>query len=485
MIAIKNKTSFFYYAFALMGSIFFFVINKDNFFYWDNISQISIPANWIYENSFSKFWVPDEYTTGHLPILPYYIAGWWKLFNRTLLISHLALLPFIFGFLYQIQKLTAQLFPYKPIYQYAAIFIVLLDATLLAQFTLITPDIILSFLFVWALNALIANKKISFTIAIALLGLINMRGLVTLSGLSLFYLWFFFIMERKKPDIKTLSPLIIPFIIISVVYGWHYLEKGWLFHNAFGGRWENASKWAEYPHLIKNIAAFAFQQIDYGRIFLWSVNLFFIITIIKNKRKLNRNMTILYGLLLSQLVVWFAVTIPFQNFFGHRYFLPVFILLGLLTAYIITNYLNYKHTVFSVCFLFLISGYFWVYPRKIAQGWDATPAHWSYYKTRLAMIDYINKMQYHKNEISSFFPNLADTKNIDLITDKSFRFKEFNPDSDTLVLYSNTYNVEDSVIDALFFSGQWIEEYKIKNMQVEVILLRKKETSTLPTGSHF
>lgn len=475
---VENKTynKLFYIFFALLGSLLFFVISKDNFFYWDNISQISIPANWIYENSFNKFWVPDDHTTGHLPILPYYIAGWWKLFNRTILISHVALLPFIFGFLYQIQKLTAQLFPKKGIYQYTAIFIILLDATLLAQFTLITPDIILSFLFVWALNALIANKNISFIIAMALLGLINMRGLVTLSGLSLFYLWFLFILERKKPDIKSLSPLIIPFITIFVVYGWHYLEKGWLFHNAFGGKWDNASKWAEYPHLIKNIAAFVFQQIDYGRILLWSVNIFFIITIIKNRRKLNRNMTILYGLLLSQLIVWFAATIPFQNFFGHRYFMPVFMLLGLLTAYIITNHLKFKQTVFSACFLCLMSGYFWVYPRKIAQGWDATPAHWPYYQARLAMIDYINKKQYKKNEISSFFPNLADTKNIDLKTEKSFRFKEFKPDTDTLVFYSNTYNVEDSVIDALFYSGQWIEEHKIKNMQVEVILLRKKDT---------
>ena len=39
----------------------------------------------------------------------------------------------------------------------------------------------------------------------------------------------------------------------------------------------------------------------------------------------------------------------------------------------------------------LISGNLWIYPRNIAQGWDATLAHVPYYNLRIEAINYLDK----------------------------------------------------------------------------------------------
>jgi hypothetical protein len=47
-------------------SLGFTLLHANKFFFWDSISQISIPANWYYDNNFMYFFVPDEFATGHL-----------------------------------------------------------------------------------------------------------------------------------------------------------------------------------------------------------------------------------------------------------------------------------------------------------------------------------------------------------------------------------------------------------------------------------
>ena len=44
-------------------------------FYWDNVVQISVPANWYYETNFNYFYVPDELATGHQTFIGMLFAG--------------------------------------------------------------------------------------------------------------------------------------------------------------------------------------------------------------------------------------------------------------------------------------------------------------------------------------------------------------------------------------------------------------------------
>lgn len=285
-----------------------------------------------------------------------------------------------------------------------------------------------------------------------------MRGLIALAGLFLFFIWLEFAHRKKKISLTELLPIITTVIIITTVYSYHLLEKGWLFHNAQAGKWDNSLSLANPYQIVKNILAFGFQQLDYGRIGLWVVLIIFMIKTLKSKRIINSSVNILLVLLVTQFLVWFPVTIAFQNFFGHRYFIPIFIILGITAVFIIVNYFRLKKPILICCFAILLSGYFWVYPRKFAQGWDGTPAHWPYYKARRTMIQYIDNNGYDKNKIASFFPNLANSRYIDLNDNTPFKFKTFNPDIDSLCFYSNTYNIDDEPIDLLFDSGYWYPE---------------------------
>jgi hypothetical protein len=104
MESLRLKKSIQYLVFIVLSLLIYF-LSRDNFFFWDTISQVSIPANWYYDNDFKYLFVPDDLTTGHPPSAGLYLAMVWKVFGRSLPVSHLAFLPFIFGIFVQLYRL--------------------------------------------------------------------------------------------------------------------------------------------------------------------------------------------------------------------------------------------------------------------------------------------------------------------------------------------------------------------------------------------
>jgi hypothetical protein len=457
-----------------------FILSKNNFFYWDNISQISIPANWIYDQNLQSFWVPDNETTGHLPFIPYYLATCWKIFTKSLWVSHLAMLPFSIGILLQLQFITKKIFPANTLLQIIAQALIVLETTFLSQLSLLSPDIPMIFFFLWAFNAILSNQKIGFIVALSLMSILHMRGIIAGGGLMLFYIINSCYINKTFNFKTTIAPLILASIIIFIIYGLHYIEKGWLFHNLNSEKWDNSGKFADFNGVLRNTIVFIWHQVDYGRFFLWLISIVFIIKSFFHRKSLSSETLMLSVFVLTQLAVWSPTTILFQNPFGHRYFLPVFIPLILLTSKIIAENFQYRKILYTTCFVILLSGHFWVYPKKLAQSWDGTTAHWGYYKARREMINYLNSTDYNKNNISSFFPNLASTKYIDLDNINDFKFKPSDLDNDTLVLYANTYNTNDHTIDVLFSEDYWQKEKVITRGLVSMILFRKTESTFTP-----
>ena len=80
----------------------------DHFFFWDTIQLASIPAHFYYENNFSKLFLPMQNDTGHVPIFGAYLALIWTIFSKSLFISHIAMLPFIYGVIWQAYTLIKQ-----------------------------------------------------------------------------------------------------------------------------------------------------------------------------------------------------------------------------------------------------------------------------------------------------------------------------------------------------------------------------------------
>ena len=126
-----------YRAILFIGiSLGFTLLHANKFFFWDTISQISIPANWYYDNNFRYFFIPDAYATGHPTFIGMYIALLWKVFGKNLLISHLAMVPFIFGILFQLDSYLRD--SGKDKFTFLLIFIIVLcDSTLVTQMSMV------------------------------------------------------------------------------------------------------------------------------------------------------------------------------------------------------------------------------------------------------------------------------------------------------------------------------------------------------------
>src|SRR6056297_623499 len=86
----------------LVLSVIWAFLHCDKYFFWDNIVQLSVPANWYFENGISKFFLPDEITTGHPKFAGLYLSLIWKIFGKNIAVSHWALSPFVYGLVYQL-----------------------------------------------------------------------------------------------------------------------------------------------------------------------------------------------------------------------------------------------------------------------------------------------------------------------------------------------------------------------------------------------
>src|SRR6185437_14021263 len=102
-------------------------------------------AHWFYTNNFRTLLFPNEIDSGNTPIFGLYIATVWKLFGRSLLTSHYAMLPFLLGIVIQIYFLCKRFLKESSLLW--GMLLLLMQPTLLAQSILISPDIILIFFY--------------------------------------------------------------------------------------------------------------------------------------------------------------------------------------------------------------------------------------------------------------------------------------------------------------------------------------------------
>jgi multisubunit Na+/H+ antiporter MnhB subunit len=454
----------------MFAALAFTISQSGNFFFWDTISQISIPANWFYDTNFHTFFLPNEIATGHPTFIAMYIAVIWKIFGRSIIVTHFALFPFVFGILFQINQYLLKSETGK--LSWFILIIVILDATLISQMSMITFDTVQTFFFLWSVNCILNNKRFILAIAFTGLCLTSLRGVVCGGGIILFNLLYEYLRNRKI-SFAVIIPYIFGIIPIAIYLLFFYLEKHWIIHNVISQKWLQSSEFASFTEIFRNIGIIGWRLMDYGRLGLWIVFAYLIITAIKNKTLYDSFFRDTLLVAVTQLIIFFPVLISYRNFIGHRYLLPVIIPMAICTGYWIFKYSKFPKILFTVVTGLLISGYFWVYPVRIAQGWDATPAHWPYYKIRKEMITWMKNESIPVLQTGSFFPNLSSFKLTDL-SDDILSFKEADLSKDTYILFSNVFNIPDYKIDDLFTASRWKEIKRIEKRNVYMILFKKK-----------
>jgi len=459
----KNKIEIFLFLFSIA-----LVAKSLNFpFYWDNIVQISIPANWYFDTNFENFFVPDMIATGHPTFVAIYFALLWKLFGHTLLITHISMFPFVFGLTLQINKLIKNLNIGTNLRAIILGF-VLIDTTLLSQMSLITFDIIHLFFYFLCINSILNNKKTLLNIAFLCLVLISLRATISGAGIILFHVIYDYYKTRNF-ILKRYTCYLIGLIGILTFLLTFYLEKGWIVHNTVSNNWKESAEYASPTEALRNIGLFIWRLIDFGRVIIFIIFAFFILKILKTRHFESKTLRTLFLIILAQFIVFFPTIIIYRNPFGHRYLIPIIIPVIILTIVWVSNFKTGKKLIFVLTFISLVSGHFWLYPKKIAQGWDASTLHWNYYHVRHKMLSYLKDNNIEIKKIGSFFPNTSSLKYIDL-NSSDIRFKHADLRQDTLILYSNTFNVEDKFIDTLLNKNKWkvIKEFQLNRIYLKL-----------------
>lgn len=461
--------------FCFLLLLCFWAISAQNTFFWDTVQLGSRHASFFYTNGFSSFLLPDEIDSGHIPTFGAYIAVFWKLFGKTLFVSHIAVLPFILGIFWQTKLLVEKFIPK----QFVAVstLLLLLTPTLLGQITLVSPDVPLVFFFLLGTNAVLTNRKLLLTFAIVLLFLTSMRGMMVSVCLFLLDVYTNKLFSR---DIKTFflhllkrSRIYIPAIIIFIVFNWyHYNAKGWIGYHA-DSPWAEAFERVDFFGFLKNIVVLFWRLFDYGKIGFFVVGLLLLIIYKKRIYQHKKTKTLLF---FSAVLILFltANMLWAKNLSAHRYLLPIFLILELLVAQLLFSEIvkeSLRKLLLGVWLLTIISGSFWIYPPKISQGWDATVAHLPYYTLRKDAIQYLEHANIQIEDVASFFPNLGRFKDIDLIEDER-SFSHFSG-RNSYVLYANVYNVTDSDLDLISEDYKLIKVFKKHRICVKIYKRKK------------
>lgn len=470
-IQLKNNAAL---IIGLLIVLFLQLLTLHNSMFWDTVHFASIQPNYFFNNHFSDFVLPDEADSGHIPGFALYIAGIWSLFGRSLENSHLAMMPFAIGIVWQLHLLCKRFI--TPQYSGLALLMVLMDPSLLSQLTLVSPDVVLVFAFLLAMNSILRNQKILLSLSILVLFGMSSRGM-TLS-LCLLILDLYCNVDFRRKALLVLGALIkrsliyIPAVLLLILYySWHFHTKGWLILHT-ESPWAAGQKVVDAKGLAVNLILLGWRLVDFGRIIVWLIALTLFIHYRKSILRESGNRPLI--LLLVCLIVLMSSTMLWaSNLIGHRYLIPFYLLFALFCTRILFSEFvppKFRKTAIFLWIAVLSSGNFWVYPSNLAQGWDSTPAHLPYYELRHEAIDWLEKEAIHFKEVQTFFPNYNPIDRIDL-NGKTRGFEKFDGNAE-YVFFSNIYNVPDSTQERIRNEYNVVKRFERRG--VYIVIYKKK-----------
>ena len=448
---------------------------KDNGFFWDTIQLSSMQANWFFENGM-RLVLPENIDSGHPPGMGIYLAGLWKMFGRNLLVSHFAMMPFLFGIVLLIFQLGAYFFSKREAMLILAL--CMIDSSILGQAALVSPDIILVFSFLLVVNGMLYFRNWWIVFGGILLAIISMRGMMILLAMYIFRIINFYFFEKRIPTILEIFKLLIPFLPGAILgfsfLIFHYVQTGWIgFHG--NSAWALSFQRVGFNGLLKNILVFIWRLLDFGRVFLFVILLLLIVHHWKHKIQIYLKTKQLLALIFMLSIFFLPNFLMYKGVNAQRYLLPLLILINFVAVHFLWKSelsKQYKNILLFLMFLGLFTGNFWVYPKNISQSWDSTLAHLPYYELRKEMIAFIESEKIPFQNIGTVFPNLRSFDDTEL----NGRHEKFAPkdfEQDNYIFYSNVFNgFSDEEIDALF--NDWKPIKTLNRRGVCVVLFLKE-----------
>jgi hypothetical protein len=465
----------------ILQTILTFVVCK-NAFFWDTVQLAAWHADFYYEHQFQQFWLPDVMDSGHPPIFGMYIALIWKILGKSLVSSHFAMLPFLFGIAYQLYDLGKIIMPDDA--QTLLLPLAIVNPVLLAQSSLVSPDVVLIFCFLISINALFRDNYKWLIIGTLGLAMTSMRGMM-----CVLLIFIFDMLRQQDYSISNLLKKILPYgasgLFGILFLGGHYLKKGWIGYFA-GSSWAESFEKVSLLGFCKNIVVLSWRLVDFGHLWCWlsiwlivflnNRNSIALIPKENNKQNVLAVQQHLVLLLTLAILILTPTALIYNNLSAHRYFLPIYLILNIVSIHAILSQAWFSKKTYFVLMIGLMAGHFWVYPQPIATGWDATLAHLPYYSMRQEILQYMEHQQINTKKVGSSFPNVQGFRFIDLKNvpqDSAFAAKNFN--TNQYMFYSNVFNdFSATELQILKHSSRWKPLKILKKGQVEVILYEKQ-----------
>ncbi len=460
--------------------ILLFVFSCNLPFFSDKDLLFSKLGYWLPDNHFCLV-LPTELDAGYPPALGYLLALVWELAGKSLFSAHLLMLPFTLGIIWLTRNLVNYFFNGR--FVVAAMLLIFADTTFLSQTILFSTDLVMLFFMLLALYAVLFHKKTALALAITGLIFSHMRGLQLALTIGIFDLFLNF--NNKS---RNLIRIALPYLPALVLFGawmiFHYYSTGWILHHP-ASPWMPCYETVNAKGVLRNLLIYVWRLTDLGKLFLWIPVFMGVFWIFRGRMKTDATLKQLF-LLLAIMVVVNAPTMLFYKMLNnHRYLLPLYYILAMLSAYLLfagplTGRL--RKILIVIVFMGLISGSFWVYPDKIANGWDATLAHLPYHHLRANMMAYIDEKKIPFENIGSEVPNVTPNQFI-LVNEDERTFRRASLQRHPYVFYSNIFNMfSDEEIDEL--KNEWIVEQEYHCLQVYVKLYRNPAvTETTKTSA--
>lgn len=456
--------------FFTLIAIIIFLFSHNNGMFWDNVLFASRLGNELYNGSIFNWYIPDSFDPGHPPFLGFLLAIAWKIFGHKLWVSHLVMLPFVIGLLYQLHLFASFYVKDKQLLFFAFV-LLLADPTLSAQLVLVNPETISLFFFFLSINAILFDKYYLKIIALFFLSIVSFRSMMLASGVFLFEVSNIVYIQKRN-----FKALLQPKLLLSYVIGsipgvsfviWRLVTKGWLQTHP-ESPWAELWQFVTLKEFLRNIIVLAHRYADFGRIFIL---LFIIYSIYRYKDKLfSKEIKQLLLLAVTSVVVIIITSLLATNTMGHRYFISSFIAIAMLAFIIIQQYNTNKKLVYVILLAGLLTGNLWIYPRDIAQGWDASLAHLPYFGLRDKAISYMDEHDIKIEETATFFANATILDNVDLSGDMR-RFESYNG-RNNYIFYSNAYNMTDLQYQNIDTNYEIIKSFK--KARIHIYIYKRK-----------
>ena len=445
---------------------------RDHIFFWDTYQLCGKQAWALYENGLLNWVLPQEIDSGHPPLFGLIHASLWKFFGPSLAVSHFAMLPFLFGIIFYFYRVGVQLLGEKE--SFWLLPFLLADAVFMGQSVLVSPDIVLVFFMLMTIHGILSGNKGEKCIGALGLGLISMRGMMVLAALIMHEFFFKIKTSEFKPRLYSMRVYLPAILLVLGFLIFHYLKTGWFGHHE-DSQWANAFKIVDLGGLVKNVAVYIWRIFDFGRVFLVLPLILLWYKVRPSPSDKKREQIV--SMLSFMALVLTPVLLIHQGLLLNRYMLPIFLLMSILFWYIMMRSplsAMTKKIIFGVVLFGMLAGNFWVYPKKISQGWDSTLGHLPYYHLRDRMNDYIAEQAIPLEKIGTAFPNIGPIKYFDPAVDKA-GIKEYNFDSNKYIFYSNVYNDFSDEEIYILDSKQWEIAVEYHFYPVCVILYKKVE----------